>query len=212
MVYLFLETWVFILLAGLLGLFFGWLIWGLRDRGAHTDQDFSNLRIELDRCRARCAELEASQREMTMPVDDSGQEKQETGAEEAETSNDAEESDRGGVVDSSNSLTAASDQDDEDIDDSWRPQELTAPHGGADDLRRIKGVGPVLEKTLNELGIYHFWQVAAFTEQNIKWVDNHLSFHGRIHREQWVSQAKNLAEGGSTAFSERYDKGGADPS
>ncbi len=68
------------------------------------------------------------------------------------------------------------------------------PAGDADDLKVISGVGPVLEKKLNDLGIYTYAQVAAFTKQDIENVDDALSFKGRIDRDDWLSQAKKLAE------------------
>jgi NADH-quinone oxidoreductase subunit E len=66
----------------------------------------------------------------------------------------------------------------------------------ADDLQRIKGIGPVNETKLRELGIFHFDQIAAWTRPEIRWVGTYLSFPGRIDREQWVGQAANLAAGG----------------
>jgi len=80
--------------------------------------------------------------------------------------------------------------------------------GGADDLKLIKGVGPGLEKTLNELGFYHFDQVAAWRKKEIEWVDERLKFKGRIVRDGWVKQCKTLAKGGSTEFAKRVKKGG----
>jgi NADH-quinone oxidoreductase subunit E len=79
-----------------------------------------------------------------------------------------------------------------------RPLALEAPRGGrADELQRIKGVGPANEKRLHELGVYHFDQVAAWGRGEIRWVGTYLSFPGRIDREQWVAQAAKLAAGGS---------------
>ncbi|MEM1352899.1 MAG: hypothetical protein AAGF27_11175 [Pseudomonadota bacterium] len=73
---------------------------------------------------------------------------------------------------------------------------MDAPEGGAaDDLKKITGVGPKLEKTLNDLGIYHFDQVAKLTKTDIAWIDERLRFKGRIERDDWMSQAKALAEG-----------------
>ncbi|HFC05535.1 MAG TPA: 50S ribosomal protein L21 [Rhizobiales bacterium] len=69
------------------------------------------------------------------------------------------------------------------------------PAGEPDDLKVISGVGPVLEKKLNDLGIYTYAQVAAFTKEDIVMVDDALSFKGRIERDDWLSQAKKLAEG-----------------
>lgn len=79
--------------------------------------------------------------------------------------------------------------------------------GGADDLKQIKGVGPGLEKTLNELGFYHFDQVAGWRAKEIEWVDSRLKFKGRIVRDEWTKQCKTLAKGGQTAFSKRVKKG-----
>jgi predicted flap endonuclease-1-like 5' DNA nuclease len=62
-----------------------------------------------------------------------------------------------------------------------------------DDLKQLKGVGPKLETMLNEMGIYRFDQIAAFTPDNLAWVDANLtSFKGRAMREDWVAQAKAL--------------------
>ena len=78
--------------------------------------------------------------------------------------------------------------------DQARPQGLEAPRDGvADDLKRIRGVGPKLEETLNGLGIYHFDQIALWTPDTAAWVDNYLSFKGRIDREEWIAQAKAFA-------------------
>lgn len=76
-----------------------------------------------------------------------------------------------------------------------KPELLTEPRGGKkDDLKNIKGIGPKIESILNEKGIYHFEQVAAWKRKDVTWVDNELSFKGRIDREEWVKQAKALAK------------------
>lgn len=77
-----------------------------------------------------------------------------------------------------------------------RPPGLAAPREGkADDLTRIKGIGPKNQEALNELGVYHLDQIAAWSEAEAAWVGTYLAFPGRIEREDWVSQAKALAEG-----------------
>lgn len=90
------------------------------------------------------------------------------------------------------------------------PELLDAPRGGkADDLKRIKGVGPKLEKLLNEVGVWHFDQIASWKAKDIAHVDEKMvGFHGRITRDEWVKQAKVLAKGGETEFSKRVTKGG----
>ena len=65
----------------------------------------------------------------------------------------------------------------------------------ADDLKRISGVGPKLEKMLNKIGIYRFEQIAALRAKEVAWVDAQIeSFKGRIYRDEWVKQAKKLAK------------------
>jgi NADH-quinone oxidoreductase subunit E len=88
-----------------------------------------------------------------------------------------------------------------------RPQGITAARKNkADDLQRVKGIGPVNEKRLHDLGIFHYDQIAAWVRDEIRWVGTYLSFPGRIDRERWVSQAAHLAAGG---LSEK--DGGAQP-
>ena len=68
-----------------------------------------------------------------------------------------------------------------------------ARKSGADDLKRIKGVGTKLEKLLNSLGFFHFDQVASWSENEMAWVDQNLEgFKGRATRDNWVAQAKEL--------------------
>ncbi len=71
---------------------------------------------------------------------------------------------------------------------------FSAPEGEADDLKKISGVGPVLEKKLNSLGITTFKQIAAFSKEDIAKVDEVLNFKGRIERDEWLKQAKELAK------------------
>ncbi|UWQ94963.1 NADH-quinone oxidoreductase subunit E [Rhodobacteraceae bacterium M385] len=77
------------------------------------------------------------------------------------------------------------------------PELLTAAReGGADDLKRISGVGPKLEGVLNDLGFYHFDQIAAWGPAEVAWVDARLKFKGRIERDDWISQAAAFAAEG----------------
>jgi len=90
------------------------------------------------------------------------------------------------------------------------PEFLSAPReGGPDDLKQIKGVGPKLEQTLHNMGLYHFDQIASWGPNEQAWVDDNLAgFKGRATRDDWVNQAKTLAAGGATAFSQKVEKGG----
>jgi NADH-quinone oxidoreductase subunit E len=88
-----------------------------------------------------------------------------------------------------------------------RPEAFDPTIGTADELKRIKGIGPKNEEALNALGIFTFAQIAAWTPENVAWVEGSLSFPGRIQREDWIAQAIELAQGGETEFSKRVDKG-----
>ncbi|CAM4051264.1 NADH-quinone oxidoreductase subunit NuoE [Palleronia rufa] len=81
-----------------------------------------------------------------------------------------------------------------------RPAGLDAPRAdGADDLKRIKGVGPKLAESLHDMGIYHLDQIAAWRAEELAWVDRHLEgFKGRALRDDWVGQAKLLSREGQT--------------
>ena len=65
---------------------------------------------------------------------------------------------------------------------------------GADDLKKLSGVGPALEKKLHEAGVTTFAQIAAWTDADVAEMDEKLSFKGRIEREDWIAQAKELAK------------------
>lgn len=73
--------------------------------------------------------------------------------------------------------------------------EAPAAEAGADDLKQLSGVGPALEKKLLEADITTFAQIAAWTEEDVAAMDEKLSFKGRIEREGWIEQAKELAKG-----------------
>ncbi|WP_170442023.1 NADH-quinone oxidoreductase subunit E [Ruegeria arenilitoris] len=90
-----------------------------------------------------------------------------------------------------------------------QPETLSgAREGKPDDLKLLKGVGPKLEQTLNELGFYHFDQIAAWTPEHVAWVDARLKFKGRIERDGWIEQAVKLAAGEETEFAKRAKQDG----
>jgi predicted flap endonuclease-1-like 5' DNA nuclease len=76
-----------------------------------------------------------------------------------------------------------------------------------DDLKLIRGIGHQNEGRLHGLGVWHFDQIAAWTPDNINWVGSYLAFRGRIRREKWVKQAKELAAGVTTKFAKRVEDG-----
>ena len=84
---------------------------------------------------------------------------------------------------------------------------LAAPRGGrADDLLKIKGIGPINKRKLNEHGIFHFDQIAAWTRADIEAAEAYLEFDGRIDREDWIGQARTLDSQQDKASSRRGGK------
>lgn len=91
------------------------------------------------------------------------------------------------------------------LEDKNRPAGIAKP-AAVDDLKLISGVGPKIEGTLHELGIFTFAQVASWKKAEREWVDGYLSFHGRIERDDWVKQAKALAKGGEAEYIRVFGK------
>jgi small subunit ribosomal protein S2 len=69
---------------------------------------------------------------------------------------------------------------------------LSAPRGAPDDLAKLSGVGPQLVKKLNDAGIFHYWQIAGMTSDDVQNVERDLKLNGRITRDGWVNQARAL--------------------
>ena len=84
--------------------------------------------------------------------------------------------------------------------------EATA-RAAADDLKRIRGVGVLVEKKLNAMGITTYQQVANWSADEVSRLNSTLDFRGRIERENWIEQARILSAGGQTEFSRRVDRG-----
>lgn len=167
------EIWVLLVLAGLVGLVAGWLIFGGRSQDAATNTNAERIRKENARLQQRIVALET----------------QAAGAVSADPV-------------PANPETAVAPQA-----VGKKPRQLDAPEGGkADDLKRIKGVGPRLEQMCNMLGFWHYDQIAKWSDAEVAWVDENLQgFKGRVTRDDWVAQAKILAEGGETEFSKEQD-------
>ncbi|WP_439141874.1 hypothetical protein [Planktotalea sp.] len=199
------EMVVLILLAALLGLFVGWLIWGRRSAVTVDTSEADRLRRELDACKAkhsdkdaRIAALEADVAESRVQSAESPQVEgvqAEVEQVEAAEENAAVDYDSDGVIEGEN--------------EGVKPATLDAARGGvADDLKQIKGIGPKMEKMCNALGFFHFDQIAAWTPAEEAWVNANLEgFKGRVSRDEWIAQAKLLAAGKETEFSKRVEGG-----
>jgi len=69
---------------------------------------------------------------------------------------------------------------------------LAAPRGAPDDLAKLTGVGPQIVKKLNDHGVFHYWQIAALTDEEANQLDADLKFNGRVARDHWAEQARAL--------------------
>lgn len=107
-------------------------------------------------------------------------------------------------------IAAAATSEVVDAADETAPPPEPAPtpaSGEADDLRRIKGVGPKLVALLQSLGVTTYAQIAAWTDADIDRIDGQLgTFAGRIRRDSWVEQAKFLAAGDTAGFEGKFGK------
>ncbi len=92
----------------------------------------------------------------------------------------------------------------DDVTIGTEPERLESPReGGADDLKRIKGVGPKLEEALHGMGIFHLEQIASWSHSEVAWMDENLvEFRGRVSRDDWVGQAQQLTGGHETSGTE----------
>lgn len=96
-------------------------------------------------------------------------------------------------------------------DDEIMPEDFVQPKridkpAEPDDLKMISGIGRKIEKKLNELGVWSWAQVAGWTANEVAWVDDFLSFKGRIGREDWIAQARALARGGRDEYVKVFGK------
>ena len=183
-----------IVIAALLGLLAGWLIWGWRAErgvtGGPAEAELDRLQTALDDCRARQAEKDARIAELETRAEDPPAHPPAEAPGPLPIGAEMRDRDAGGDGDA----TAPA------VDAQAKPATLDAARDGQpDDLKRIKGIGPKLEILCNELGFFHFDQIAAWTEREVAWVDANLTgFNGRVSRDNWVEQARLLAEGRDT--------------
>ena len=96
-----------------------------------------------------------------------------------------------------------------DPDHAQKQNAATGSGGEADDLSRIKGVGPKLKAQLNELGVTSFAQIAAWDDADVARIDGQLGrFQGRIERDDWRQQARLLEAGDTDAFEAKFGRTG----
>ena len=150
----------------------------LVERFRERNEEAQRLEAELAEARERIAELEMASTETGLDQSD--------GIDPTQT--------RVETVRDPDTLTDGLDASNEPINQKLLP---ASDDGGVkslrDNLQRIKGVGPAIEKTLNEMGIFRFNQIAEMSEHDIDRVARRLKgLHTRIYREDWMGQAREL--------------------
>lgn len=192
MTYLLTQMALYMLCALILGVILGWLIWGrLAERLRNCQADRAKLSAELksrgdnSEDRARIAKLEAeleANRQERADLRHELESLRDESASNAAAAAAAATATAAPLVSSSSTAPG-------------QPQGLAAARNGhPDDLKLIKGVGPKLERMLHGMGYFHFDQIAAWTASDVAWVDENLEgFTGRVSRDEWVRQARDLA-------------------
>jgi len=184
MSYLLIQMFLYMLVTFLLGLLLGYLIWR---RHTHSAGDDSALIAERDKLRAdleACGKRTEQERATAAALRDQNEALQKRL--DAAVTMPAAKPVAAAAVAAPVAAPAAAKEE-------AKPQGLSAPRGGkADDLQEISGVGPKMERLLNDLGYYHFDQIAAWRPSEVAWVDNNLEgFKGRVTRDDWQPQAKD---------------------
>ncbi len=155
------------------------LVERFRMRNAEADR----LEQELAESRAQLEALEAmvgSDQTRVEPVDPQAL------GETLDASNDPDDDTAGPADDFEYAAEA------EDVEVELEAMDDQDEFNDRDNLKKIKGVGPAIEKTLNEMGIVRFQQIADMSEYDIDRVAQRLKgFRSRIYREDWIGQARN---------------------
>ncbi|CDX54954.1 NADH dehydrogenase [Mesorhizobium sp. LCM 4577] len=225
------STFFYMLLAFVVGILVGWFIWGrlrgeldsLRDDLDRTRSERDRLRAdsdrlkgELDACGRARADLESRLRDA--PSAKGGADKAATPAPAALMSTPATATSAAKAA-PAKSAAAKKPAATKTAAKTAAPKKAAAPAarkaaapqaaaGKADNLRRLIGIGPVNERLLKGLGVTTYAQIAAWTEADVKRVEEVLNFDGRIAREKWIEQAKLLAAGNEAEFARQFPTAG----
>lgn len=178
----------------------------LIERFRERNEEANRLQVALDEARARIAGLETvfdsdethvgplAADELLDSVEASNESIDEA-PDDDEDEDAAEQAEHSDEVVAPIVIEATNGRDFEQESGSKAAEEIVFNGGLRDDLKAIKGVGPAIEKTLNELGIFRYAQVAEMTNYDIERIANRLKgFKGRIEREDWMGQARMLDE------------------
>ncbi|RWB76011.1 MAG: proton-conducting membrane transporter [Mesorhizobium sp.] len=229
------STFFYMLLAFVVGILVGWFIWGRlrgdslrgdldRTRSEHDRlrADSDRLKGELDACGRARADLESRLR--NAPAAKAGADKAATPAPAALISTPAAAT--SAAAKAAPAKPAAAEKPaatktaaGKPAAKAAAPKKAAAPAkkaaaapkaapGKADNLRRLIGIGPVNERLLKGQGVTTYAQIAAWTDADVKRIEEVLNFDGRIAREKWIEQAKLLAAGDEAEFARQFPTAG----
>jgi predicted flap endonuclease-1-like 5' DNA nuclease len=214
--YLLTQMFLYMLAAFLLGLLLGWIIWGRRHIAIQAELDAAQADLDAARRErdALRAEFDAARADVENALRGRGALQAEIDALRAQLEACANAR---RALERQISMTNAAPPPPPPpvarvIDTPVAPPPPAPPRRVIDDLKKISGIGRVNEGKLNELGITSFAQIAAWSPADEARIGDILAFEGRIEREEWVRQAKILARGGDTEFSQRVERGEVDTS
>jgi predicted flap endonuclease-1-like 5' DNA nuclease len=207
MIYLIVQTFVLLLIAGLLGLLFGWYLTRisaasaratLQTRLRNAEKDARDLRAELDALATAKGNCDTERRVLSDELADlrARQDAQHDATEDAEAvaelRNELQQCREALAASNASGVVERAGPEADTVADMTAPPLLPDAEEGADELQQIKGIGPKIAGILEQLGIRRFEQIAAWTPENVEWVNAHLKFKGRVEREEWIAQAKAL--------------------
>ncbi|CDX58489.1 NADH dehydogenase-like protein [Mesorhizobium plurifarium] len=230
------STFFYMLLAFVVGILVGWFIWGrlrgeldslrgdldrTRSERDRLRADSDRLKGELDACGRARADLESRLRDAPSAKGGAakgGADKAATPAPAALMSTPATATSAAKAA-PAKSAAAKKPAATKTAAKAAAPKKAAAPAarkaaapqaaaGKADNLRRLIGIGPVNERLLKGLGVTTYAQIAAWTEADVKRVEEVLNFDGRIAREKWIEQAKLLAAGNEAEFARQFPTAG----
>jgi predicted flap endonuclease-1-like 5' DNA nuclease len=230
------STFFYMLLAFVVGILVGWFIWGrlrgeldslrgdldrTRSERDRLRADSDRLKGELDACGRARADLESRLRDA--PSGKAGTDKaagpaaalMSTPAAATSAATKAAPAKPANAKKPAAAKTASA----KPTAKSAAPKKAAAPAakkaaapqaatGKADNLRRLIGIGPVNERLLKGLNVTTYAQIAAWTADDVKRIEEVLNFDGRIAREKWIEQAKLLAAGNEAEFARQFPTAG----
>lgn len=202
------EIFLFLLLAFLLGLLIGWWIWARGGaRIAQLEQECATAQKALEDCQSARQRIEREDSAARTKLGDANSRIADLEAELAKAQADAPTV---AAPVAAGLMGAAMTVPDETAKAKLAAGPfLDKPIGVSDDLMLIKGVGPKLSALLHSLGVFHFFQIAGWSESDVDKVDTELkTFKGRIARDNWIDQAGLLAAGDHEAFIAKYGEMG----